>query len=156
MRTTQRALVVNAFAAIVLLAGQSCDLKQPSTDKVFLRLGGLARADALRAAPPKEAVRLYLLTARRITPFDVRARDVIARRGAEASGYLLGELASANNDLDRWACVVALARADEINAGLISRDSASMRVVEEAVGIMGEGFFRSNSKELLGRLKSAR
>ena len=155
MRTTPRALVVSVVAVIAFLA-QGCDLKPPSGDDGFLRLGGLARADSIRAASPEEAVRLYLLTARRITPFDVRARDVIGRRGAATSGYLLGELASSINDLDKWACVVALARADEINDGLVSRDSASMRVLEVAVGKMGEGFFRSNSQELLGRLRSAR
>lgn len=147
------ALTLSLLALVGLFASGGCERRLPAADERFLRLGGHERADTITVASPREAVRLYLLTIRHVQPFDVRSRDAIARRGKATMESLVLELESATTDLDRWACIVALGRTDELNPGLVSHDSTSQRAVGAALGMMQDGFFRSNSREVFVKLR---
>ena len=156
MQETRGKMSIRALALITLIACLGCDARLPAGDAKVLRLGGLARADTIAAAPPEEAVRLYLLTVQHIRPFDVRSQNVIARRGDEVAVALTRELESASTDVVRWGCIVALGRMDDVHAGLVSRDSSRMRVVGVAIGVMRDGFYREDSQGVLDHLRSGR
>ena len=154
MRPTSESIVLAGALMLSVLLAQACSQSSARVDADFIRRGAIARSEAIRIAAPEEAVRLYILSANRIVPFDTRARNAIAARGAEVKGALLNRLARASTDLDRWACITALGRADELHEGLVYRDTASMAKIQLAVSAMRDDFFRADCAQLMRALRA--